>query len=116
MNLTEIASTATITDTVDYPATCYILIEGDSPITLPEGTRIAIERRKHRGYRMFSNHQIGYDEKEGAYGFALATCLSDSPGEKVFRFALTLGQLVKIAGKVYRLEDAPNQNIKFTAI
>ena len=115
-HLLEIARTATLLETVDYPATCYTLIESDHPITLPEGSQIAVERPKHRGYRMFSTHQIGYDKKEGAYGFALGSSLTSHSRPKEFFFALPFGQKVKIAGLLFTLQPAANQNIRFEPI
>jgi hypothetical protein len=111
--LGRILQIAIVDDIVDYPATCFTLIHSESPIPLPEGSRIAVERKPHRGHRMFSSHQVGYDERnDEAYAFALGSCLSDSHRDKEWTFALPFGQLVEVAGRVYRVEDAPNRNVK----
>lgn len=109
--LTRIASIARVTDIVDYPATCYTLIESDDAILLPEGVRIAIERKPHRGHRMFSTHQVGFNEEEGAYAFAIGSTVPREPRAKNWLFALSLGQKVEVGGKIYRIADAPNRNI-----
>ena len=109
--LLRIASIATIGDVIDYPATCYTCISSDDAILLPEGVRIAIERKPHRGHRMFSTHQIGFNEEDGAYAFAIGATLSREARAKQWTFVLPLGQKVEVGGRFYTIADAPNRNI-----
>ena len=106
----------TVADVVDYPATMYVLIEADQVIDLPEGLQIAVERSRHRGSRMFSSHRVGYSEKQGAYAFALPTILTSEPQDKNLVFVLRFGQRVRVAGKLYTLQDAPNRNVRLVPV
>jgi hypothetical protein len=65
---------------------------------------------KHEWLRTFS---VGHDEKDGYWAYGRGSMITSGPSKKDIGFGYELGGMIKIEDKEFRIEAAPNHNIKF---
>jgi hypothetical protein len=108
----------------DYPA--YIIYDGklgDFQLSEDNGScRTCPVEIRVRGFsKKYSNDYldsftIGFDEKDGYWAYGNAAMLSDSKRAKGVCFGFDLGDTIKIEGKLFTIEAAPNNNIKLVPV
>jgi hypothetical protein len=116
-----------LTDLIaDFPAVAIFALPTDHDIRLSEykgnyrtaslSLRIKSFKRTRPGYEWLSSFTIGCDHKDGVWAYRNATMLTDTPRDKDIAFGAELGDLIRIEGSEYRIEEDHNQNIKLIAV
>jgi len=108
----------------DYPA--YIIYDGmlcDFRLSEDKGyCRTCPAEIRVRGFsKKYSNDYlnsftIGFSEKEGYWAYGNSTMISDSEQAKGVCFGFDLGDTIRIEGKLFTIEAAPNNNIKLVPV
>jgi len=118
----------------DYPA--YTIIEGKDH-EFVDGEEFGIAFKSARYGDLYHFFQIGsvegYAKKRGDdpvarverakslghelyYAFGLGVVLHNGPKVKTTKLGLAFGDVISFEGKKFRLDPAPNQNVKLTEV
>jgi hypothetical protein len=117
-----------ITVVADFPAKQVVKID-DHDIGLPNqkgdenvvcrtaSAPITIRAFKGDKYEYVRDFKIGFDGKDGYWAFGSGAMLTDTPSKgKDMSLGFELGDTITIEGHKFRIEEAPNHNIKFVGI
>ena len=118
---------STFTVVADFPAMQVFKIDAhDIALTEQKGfdgevcrvakAPIVIKAFKGDKYEYTRKFKIGFDGKDGYWAFDTGAMLTDTPSAKELLIGFELGDTITIEGHKFRIDPAPNSNIKFVGI
>ena len=77
---------------------------------------IVIKSFKGDKYEYIRKFKIGFDGTDGYWAYGTGAMLTDTPSKKELLIGFELGDTITIEGHKFRIDPAPNNNIKFVGI
>lgn len=124
--LLDLTSSATrVNEVIEFPAKTVIVIESDEPIEFPLNSPFASPRQTRNHGELWYEFRLGTDadyclrnhddptgKSDEVWVNACATVLSAERQQHRFLLGLRPGTRIVHQGQVYRLEPAPNNNLR----